>query len=173
MFDYADLSVEEIKAKCAKLPPKIIRWIGINHPDNRTRKLFYRLTNVAIGANTVINQQFVVSDSYLPLLEIGARVAIAPFVTIICDSNPNNSCLARHPNIQNFLIARKKVIIGDDVWIGAGVIILPGVTIGTRSVIGAGSVVVENVPSDTIIAGNPARIIRQLDRLIDDDRHLL
>jgi maltose O-acetyltransferase len=53
------------------------------------------------------------------------------------------------------------IAIGDDVWIGGGAIICPGVTIGERSVIGAGSVVTKNIPAGVIAAGNPCRIIRE------------
>ena len=52
-------------------------------------------------------------------------------------------------------------MIGDNVWIGGGVIILPGVTIGDNVVIGAGSVVTKDIPKDTIAYGNPCRIIRE------------
>ena len=57
----------------------------------------------------------------------------------------------------------RPIRIGHDVWIGGGAIILPGVTIGDRSVIGAGSVVVRDVPAATVVVGNPARILRALD----------
>lgn len=56
------------------------------------------------------------------------------------------------------------VAIGDSVWIGAGATILPGVTIGSRSVVGAGAVVTRDVPPGVVVAGNPARIIRHIDR---------
>ncbi|MDE5683689.1 MAG: maltose O-acetyltransferase, partial [Muribaculaceae bacterium] len=54
------------------------------------------------------------------------------------------------------------VTIGNDVWIGGGVTIVPGVSIGDRVVIGAGSVVTKDIPSDCVAAGNPARIIKRL-----------
>jgi maltose O-acetyltransferase len=56
----------------------------------------------------------------------------------------------------------KPIIIGDDVWIGGSVVICPGVKIGDRTVIGAGSVVTKDIPSDVFAAGNPCRVIRQL-----------
>ncbi|HVX15432.1 MAG TPA: acyltransferase [Pirellulales bacterium] len=59
------------------------------------------------------------------------------------------------------------VVIGDDVWIGAGALILKGVTIGDRSVVAARAVVTKDVPADVIVAGNPARVVR---RLADDER---
>jgi len=54
------------------------------------------------------------------------------------------------------------VIIGDDVWVGAGAIILKGVTIGDRAIVAARSVVTKDVPPDTIVAGNPARVVREM-----------
>jgi acetyltransferase-like isoleucine patch superfamily enzyme len=56
----------------------------------------------------------------------------------------------------------RPVTIGDDVWIGTGVLILKGVNVGDRSIIGAGAVVTRDVPADTVVAGNPARIVKQL-----------
>lgn len=54
------------------------------------------------------------------------------------------------------------VVIGDDVWIGAGALIIKGVTIGDRSIVAAGSVVTKNVPPDVVVAGNPARVVKNL-----------
>lgn len=56
----------------------------------------------------------------------------------------------------------KGIVIEDDVWVGGGSIILPGVTIGQGSIIGAGSVVTKDVPSYTIVAGNPAQFIKKV-----------
>ena len=56
----------------------------------------------------------------------------------------------------------RRIVIGDDVWIGTGAIILKGVRIGARSIVGAGSVVTRDVPPDTIVAGNPARVVKHL-----------
>jgi maltose O-acetyltransferase len=55
------------------------------------------------------------------------------------------------------------VTIGSDVWVGGGAVICPGVSIGARSVIGAGSVVTKDVPADVIAVGNPCRVLRSLD----------
>lgn len=57
----------------------------------------------------------------------------------------------------------RRVVIGNDVWIGAGATILKGVTVGDRSIVGAGAVVTRDVPADCVVAGNPARIVRRLE----------
>lgn len=162
MFDYDSMDEKEITDLCKKLPMKIIRWIGINHPDNFSRKIFFRLTNIEIGDESVININFVVSDGYKPMLKIRNRTAISPNVTVICESAPNNSNIQKIEFVKENLICDKNVIIKDDVWLGANSVILPGVTIGTGSIVGAGAVVTKDVPDYSIVAGIPARIIRKL-----------
>ena len=73
MFEYDDMSQEEIYEQARSLPSKILRWLGITHPDNNTRKIFYKLTNVEIGDDTVINRDFIINDNYKPLVKIGRR----------------------------------------------------------------------------------------------------
>jgi acetyltransferase-like isoleucine patch superfamily enzyme len=91
-------------------------------------------------------------------IQIGDRVTIAHGAMIFSDSGPNTS-----PWLQkHYPIHGAPIIIGDDVWIGAKAMILPGVTIGNKCVIGAGSLVKENVPDGSVVAGNPAKIIKKL-----------
>ena len=162
LFDYESFSIEKINLFCEKLTNKDLRWLAANHVDNRTRIIFFRLSNVTIGEKTVINQNFIVSDDYNPLLTIGKRVAISPNVTIICSSAPNNSVLAKHPYVKSKLQLSSKIIIEDDAWIGAGTIILPGVTIGKKSIVGAGSLVSRDVKPNSIFKGVPAELSRKL-----------
>ena len=163
LFDYERLSEQDITNLCARLPRKIVRWLAIHHPDNQTRIHLYRLTGVPIGDGTVINGGVVLYDEYEGLIRFGARVAVASGVTIIASSNPNNSRLADHGFDSKRLIAKAPVRIGDDAWIGANATILPGVTIGDASVVGAGAVVTGDVAPHTIVAGVPARQIAELD----------
>jgi len=156
MFDYIDLSSEKIDELCLNLPKKLLRWLGAHHPDNKTRKIFFSKTNILIGEETVINQNFIVSDNYEPLLKIGNRVAISPNVTVICASSPNNSHIQHIEFVKNRLIVDKEVIIEDDAWIGSNVVILPGVIIGKGSVIGAGSVVTKSTLPNSTNAGVPS-----------------
>lgn len=87
---------------------------------------------------------------------IGENTKIAQFVTIV-DSNYN----IEKKDINFDEAIKREVIIGNNVWIGANCVILPGVNIGDYSVIAAGSVVTKDIPSETIVAGNPARIIKK------------
>lgn len=89
---------------------------------------------------------------------VGARIYDTDFHPIDFNERRLN------PGFDLSKIPHAPVSIGDDVWIGANAIILKGVTIGERSIIAAGSVVTKSMPADCIIAGNPARVVKQLDR---------
>jgi maltose O-acetyltransferase len=80
-----------------------------------------------------------------------------PAVQIYTATHP----LEAHERLKG-LEAGTAITIGSAVWVGGGAIILPGVTIGDRTVIGAGSVVTRDIPSDVFAAGNPCRVIREL-----------
>lgn len=162
MFDYEVLSVDEMRGLAIQLPRKILRWIAIHHPDNRSRLLFFDLTNVSVGEETVINAGVTIYDEYEPRVTIGRRVAIATGVTIIASSNPNNSELAQFEYVRSQLVQLEHVTIGDDVWVGAGATLLPGVSLGKGSIVGAGAVVTKPVEAFTIVAGVPARVVRRL-----------
>jgi len=89
-------------------------------------------------------------------VSIGAWSKIGPRVMIM-DSDSHDTAPGHGP-----ASGAKPVVIEEDVWIGAGAIILKGVRIGKHSVVGAGSVVTRDVPASTIVAGNPARVLRQV-----------
>lgn len=165
LFDYETMDEDEIVKEVQNLPRKLVRWLGTHHPDNRTRKIFFRETGVHIGTDTNITQGLFVNDDYSGLCRIGARVAIATNVTIVVDSNPNNSLLNEEPYVKINLIKTEPVIIEDDAWIGTNVVILPGVTIGRGAIIGAGAVVTRDVPPYSVAVGIPARVVRQLQPL--------
>ena len=111
--------------------------------------------NIRLGRNAFINFNCVFLDC--ASIEIGDNLQMGPAVQIYTATHPLEADLRR-----SGLEYARPVSIGHDVWIGGGAIILPGVTIGDRSVIGAGSVVVHDVPAAKVVAGNPARIIREL-----------
>ncbi|HEV7765974.1 MAG TPA: DapH/DapD/GlmU-related protein [Thermoanaerobaculia bacterium] len=162
LFDYGQLTQDEMRTLAAKLPPKLVRWIAIHHPDNRTRLLFFTLTGVVIGEGTVLNEGLTIYDEYETRVTFGKRVAVATNVTIIASSNPNNSELQKLDYVRDHLIQLDRVSIGDDAWLGAGVTILPGVSIGEGAIVGAGAVVTKDVEPYTVVAGIPARVVRRL-----------
>lgn len=109
--------------------------------------------NTHIGNNVFINFNFVLLDC--APVTIGNNVFIAPDVQIYTAQHPLD------PEMRNQHIGSAcPVIIGDDVWIGGGSIILPGVTIGKGSTIGAGSVVKHDIPAGVIAVGNPCQVKR-------------
>jgi maltose O-acetyltransferase len=89
-------------------------------------------------------------------VRIGDYTLFGPAVQILTPMHPLNAVLRRQ---QEF---GKPVEIGSDVWVGGGALILPEVRIGSRAVIGAGSVVTRNVPDGVFAAGNPCRVIREV-----------
>lgn len=91
-------------------------------------------------------------------LEIGANVMMGPDVIIM--TNSHNTSRTDIPMNQQGFLPKKRVKIGDDVWIGARVIILPGVSIGKGSIVGAGAVVTKDVPDYTVVVGVPAKVIK-------------
>jgi len=95
-------------------------------------------------------------------LRVGADVMMGPRCVLISDNHAMDDT-SRPMNTQGF-VASSPIVIEDDVWIGAGVTVLPGVRIGRGSVIGAASVVTKDVPPWTVAAGNPARVVRQRTR---------
>jgi len=158
----------------------LLRYIlNINFYLNRIYSLFYTFSFKKVGRNfrfdglrsTIINpfnieignDVFIGKNAYISIhhsLKIGDSVMLGPNVTIIGGDH-------------NFAVKGRKmchvksgginlpIVIEDDVWIGANVTILKGVIIGEGSVIGAGSVVTKDIPKYTIVAGNPAKVIRK------------
>ena len=111
--------------------------------------------NVALGTNVYFNFNCVVLD--VAPVSIGNNTILGPAVHIYAALHPMDG-EARRKGLES----AKPVSIGEDVWIGGGAIVCPGVTIGARSVIGAGSVVTRDVPPGMFAAGNPCRVIRTI-----------
>ena len=111
--------------------------------------------NVELGENVYFNFNCVILD--VARVRIGSGVLFGPGVHIYAASHP---MLASER--QSGLEFGKPVVIGDAVWVGGGSIICPGVTIGARTVVGAGSVVTRDIPAGVFAAGNPCRTLRKL-----------
>ncbi len=110
--------------------------------------------NIELGERVYFNFNCVVLD--VCRVQIGAFTLLAPGVQIYTATHPLDAGLRRSRELG------KPVSIGGDVWIGGGAIILPGVRIGDRAVIGAGSVVTRDIPAGALAVGNPCRVIRDL-----------
>ena len=110
--------------------------------------------NITIGSDCYINYNVTMLDSYR--ISVGNNVFIAPNVLISAVTHPLEA--ANRRNLQG-----GTVVIEDDVWIGAGAIVLPNVAIGKGAVIAAGAVVTKDVPKNTVVGGIPAKFIKNID----------
>ena len=107
------------------------------------------------GSNVYANFNLTVVDD--GEIFVGDNVMFGPNVTIATANHPIEPELRKKALQYN-----KPVHIGENVWIGAGAVIVPGVTIGRNSVIGAGSVVVKDIPDHVVAVGNPCRVLRTI-----------
>ena len=126
--------------------------------------------HTSIGHDVFINGNCTIQDS--ALVTIGDRVVIAPDVKLFCGSHAVDARERWKRGADGTLklvTATKPITIGSDVWIGGGVIVVPGVTIGSNVVVGAGAVVTRDVPDNCVVAGVPARVIRELEPLGADE----
>ena len=112
--------------------------------------------NIIIGEKVFFNFNCVVLD--VMQVKIGNRTIFGPNVQIYTATHPIN-----YKERATGLELGKAISIGEDVWVGGSAVICPGVSIGDRTIIGAGSVVTKDIPSDIFAAGNPCKIIRKLD----------
>src|SRR3954464_13208319 len=111
-------------------------------------------SNILLGEGVFFNFHCVVLD--VCVVKVGDFTLFGPAVQIYTATHPLNAELRRR---QEFA---KPIDIGSDVWVGGASILCPGVKIGSKSVIGAGSVVTRDIPEDVFAAGNPCRVIRDI-----------
>ena len=137
------------------------RWIGGFHPESRIRRLALQSSGMKIGAGTHLALGTVVIDDYKNNVSIGERCSIGAYVTFMSATSPDNSVLMKHPDLQR-AIKTSPIDIGDDCWIGSGSIIMPGLRIGPKAVIGAGAVVTHDVWANEVVQGIPGRVARTL-----------
>jgi maltose O-acetyltransferase len=135
------------------------------------RKLIYNILLNAFNfpKTTSLNERFYCSSS---LINIGENVGLADtYILAYAEVSIGNNCSFSYRNmiitsthdINNFsTVIAKPVVIGNNCWITTNVTILPGVTIGDNCIIGAGSIVTSDIPSNVFAAGNPCKVIRQI-----------
>jgi acetyltransferase-like isoleucine patch superfamily enzyme len=110
--------------------------------------------DVVIGSHTRIG----IGNVIIGPVSIGSHVNLAQHITVTA----LNHNFTTSEKIDSQGVSTAAVIISDDVWIGAGAVILPGVTIGEHAVVAAGSVVTKDVPSHSVVAGVPARVVKNI-----------
>lgn len=112
--------------------------------------------NIYGGENSFINYNCTILDTVK--ISLGKNVLIGPNVQFYSPMHPID-----HVERATGVEYGEPITVGDDCWIGGGAVICPGVTIGNRCIIAAGAVVVKDVPDDSMVGGNPAKLIRRLD----------
>lgn len=117
---------------------------------------------LTVGSNFKRQENVIIDPSHCWLIEIGNNVTMAPNVHI----------LAHDASTKQFLGYTKlgNVVIKDNTFIGAGTVVLPGVTIGENVIIGANSTVTKDIPSNSVAVGSPARVICSLDEYLNKER---
>jgi len=111
--------------------------------------------NVTIGARCFVNFGLMALD--VAAITIGDDVQIGPNVQLLTPTHP----VEPEPRRAKWEAA-EPITLGDNVWLGGGVVVCPGVTIGADTVVGAGSVVTRDLPAGVVAVGNPARVVREL-----------
>ncbi|HZN98761.1 MAG TPA: acyltransferase [Gemmatimonadales bacterium] len=142
-----------------RLRKKILKRWARNAFFPSARISLLRLCGFSIGEDVYIADDLIVVEelSERGNITIGDRVSIAPRVTLVTSSHPN------HSRTRGFApVAAGPIVIEHDAWLGAGCVILPGVRIGRGAVVGANSVVAHDVPPLHVVAGQPARTVREL-----------
>ncbi len=140
---------------------KVLKLLAAWVPGNSLRIALLRACGYRIGMHVYVGPGFLVADELEDSGEdvrIGDRVSVGPRVTIVTASSPNYSRLAGIVGIR-----KGPVMIEDDAWIGAGAILLPDVTIGSMTIVGAGAVVTESVPPRSVAIGVPAKVVRGIE----------
>lgn len=137
-------------------------WISANLLPNRATSAIVETPvyvsyglHVHLDENVFINVNVTLIDN--APISIGRQTMVGPNVQFYTSSHPLD------PELRcQGLETAKAIMVGAQVWIGGGAILMPGITVGDGAVIGAGAVVTKDVPARTVVAGNPAKIIRQI-----------
>ena len=113
-------------------------------------------SQITLGARSFVNHDGLFMDD--AVIEIGEDVRIGPRVQLLTATHPVEDHERRRAGWERPL----PIVVGSNAWLGGGVIVCPGVTIGENAVVGAGSVVTRDVPAQVLAVGNPARVVREI-----------
>jgi maltose O-acetyltransferase len=142
-------------------PTRMLRQKAAVCPCLLVRTLMLRRSGLYLGDKVVVSfGVLVLGRGKRPAaVHLGDRVAVAPYVVFVTSSYPESSRLMDHPDVQRSIKKFGPIRVEQDAWIGAGAIIMPGITIGECAIVGAGAVVTKDVPPYTVVVGTPARAI--------------
>ena len=150
-----------LKLKIERLKNKMIYSLGVHFPYSKVRRYSLRLLGFDVGKNVYFPSDLIITQNFCEergFLKIGDNVSIGPRCTLVVVSHPNFS------EIRNSLVKPEyKIVIENNVWLGAGVIVLPGITIGENAIVAAGAVVTKDVEKNSVVGGVPAKKIKNID----------
>ena len=153
------LRARELEEQFNQSPERAIleELLGALGPGTEVRPPFHcdYGSHIRIGARVFANCGLVALD--VAPITIGDDVQIGPNVQLLTPTHPLDPELRRAK-----WEAAEPIVIEPNAWLGGGVIVLPGVSVGENAVVGAGAVVTKDVPTNVVVAGNPARVIRAL-----------
>ena len=136
------------------------RFAAFIRGEQNLDKLIQR--GLVVGTGFTRMEGVIIDPSHCWHISIGDNVVLAPRVHILAHDTSTKVFL-NYTRVAN-------TRIGNNVFVGAGTIILPGVTIGNNVVIGAGSIVVNDIPDDSVAAGNPARVVKSLNEFLEENK---
>lgn len=159
-----------MKGMLWKAYKRILKLLARHMPAHQLRRWLLLAAGYDIGHSVFIGEELIIKDELHDrnMVAIGDRVAIADRVTLVVSSNANFSRI--RPLIGD---VHGPIRVAEDAWLGTGSIIFPGIRVGRGAVVGAGSIVTRDVPDFTVVAGNPARILRkmrEIDPLYETDK---
>jgi acetyltransferase-like isoleucine patch superfamily enzyme len=125
-------------------------------PEGELKLQFYRSMGVKVGRHVMIGTDAFMDPDWSGLITIEDYVGISPRAMLICHSRPMIALQGYVPSYASSIRIKRGA------WIGAGAVILPGVTIGEGAIVGAGSVVTTDVPPFSLVGGVPAKVIKKL-----------
>jgi acetyltransferase-like isoleucine patch superfamily enzyme len=138
---------------------RLMRILVKHMPGYNLRPALLRACGCQVGHDAYVGEDLIIVDEPRDwgMITIGNRAAISPRVTLVVSSRPNFSRIAPYVPVKH-----APIVIGSDAWLGTGVVVLPGITIGEGAVVGSNSVVTKDVQPYMMVGGAPARVIRQV-----------
>jgi len=135
----------------------LIYKIGVHFPGMKIRSWSLKALGYEVGEDTYFADDLTITLAYgnRGHLHLGQRVSIGPGCILVLAAHANNSIVK-----QQIPEKERWIRLENDVWLGAGVIVLPQVTIGEGAIIGAGAVVTKDIPPHSVAVGNPAKVIK-------------